>query len=239
MTTEKKHICFHVLPVVISVLSITWQSAYTQQFIKYDHRVFNFGLRAGLNATSISHYKVYVEGEELENGLHQNKTGLAAALFMRINLKYLFLQPEIGISKNNRDLTFLLPTGDGGHISTVLSAKTNTAKVNVLLGYNLIKNGPFLFNIIAGTSLGYNYKTWYSSSLIESQFSEDTPYYNTNGIVGFTINITKVYFDIRYEMSLLSTNTKFDKIPNKLQSFNGMVINKNENILSFSCGVMF
>jgi hypothetical protein len=234
-----RHIRLFSIFSLISILSLTGQMAYGQQYQKYNYRTFNWGFKLGLNALSVSHYKAYMEEVELPSESYQNKSGYDANLFFRINLEHFFMQPEVGLSLYNQDLSFSLPAGESGHVATGLSIKSRAAKVNVLVGYNVVKNGPFLFSVFIGPSLRYHFDTRFTTTLLDTEFRDTKPHYNTNGAAGFSINIAKVHFDVRYELSIFNTNIEFDKIADKPESFGGVSIHKNENILSFSCGMMF
>jgi hypothetical protein len=110
----------------------------------------------------------------------------------------------------------------------------------VLVGYNIIKEGPFLLNMSLGPSVKYIYKADYKIN--EQNYTVDNPqyiHYKYSGIIGFAIIIAKYYFDIRYELNLPDTDIHLDKIPNMNESLKKIYIHKNENILNFSFGFMF
>jgi hypothetical protein len=209
------------------------------QLDKYNHHPINAGLKAGLNALSLSHYKAYQGEVELSNLSWKNKSGFDFNIFFRINLDRFFMQPEVEWSMYEQEISYSLPAGND-YSSTHLSIKTQVAKVNVLVGYNMTKTGPFLLNFVIGPSFRDNFNSHYDNAIwLNSGLQNKKPCYSTNGIMGVTINIAKVHFDVRYEVSIFNSNISFDEIHDRPESLAGITIHKKENILSFSCGWMF
>ncbi|MCL1938428.1 MAG: PorT family protein [Candidatus Azobacteroides sp.] len=206
---------------------------------KNNHHAINIGLKAGLNALSLSHYKAYQGETELSNLSGKNKSGYGLNLFFRINLDRFFMQPEAEWSLYKQEISYDYPVGDN-YQSTHLSIETQAAKINVLVGYNMTKSGPFLLNLVIGPSFRDNFKSRYGNTLWGNPVFQNTrPNYSTNGIMGITINIAKVHFDIRYEISFFNSNISFDEMSGRPDLLEGISIRKRENILSFSCGWMF
>ena len=209
------------------------------QLDNYNHHTVNVGLKVGLNAMTLAHYKAYQGDVELSNLAWKNKTGYGLNLFFRINLDHFFMQPEAEWSLYEQEISYSYPVGNN-FASSYLSIQSQVAKVNVLVGYNMTKSGPFLLNFVIGPAFRDNFKMRYeSSSWGDIGLQNRKPNYTTNGIVGITLNIAQVHFDIRYEMSLFNSNVSFDEISDRPESLEGIIIHKKENILSFSCGWMF
>ena len=233
------HTSFLSVLLLIALFSLAGQTSHAQQN-RYNHHVFNVGLRLGFNALSMNSYQAHIEDLELVNLSYKNQTGYGASLFFRINLDHFFVQPGIEWNLNQQELSFSLPAGeDLWQSPTKLSIKIKTLSVDALVGYNIIKSGPFLINVIAGPSFQYDYRTNYNMNFTDSGFIDKTPKYNTFGIVGFSVNIAKLHFDIRYGICLFNTNINFSDISNTFESIKDVSIRKSENILSFSCGLMF
>lgn len=231
----KKNTLLRFLALTIGLLS-AGQTVFGQSD-KY--RTLNVGLKVGLNAMSLSHYRAYQGEVELDNLSWKNKSGFNCNLFFRINLDRLFMQPEAEWSLYEQELSYSLPE-ENDYSPTLLSIKTQVAKVNVLVGYNMIKTGPFLLNFVIGPSFRDQFISHYDRTVVvNSGLQNKKSYYSTNGITGITINIAKVHFDVRYEVSLFNSNISFDEIRDRPESLAGISIHKKENILSFSCGWMF
>jgi hypothetical protein len=211
--------------------------SYSQSQENYEYPVINWGIKGGLNAISPNYYYPYNRGEEMENGAYDNRVGFFASGFIRINLGSFFMQPELVWNTYNQGLSFDLPDEDMIR-DTNLKLNYNTINLNMLIGYNIIKNGPFLINTYLGTSYKYNYRTDLSIDN-KSNYSDTNPHYNYLGIIGLSLNISFAHFDIRYAMNLPDTDLNFNDFSNIPDPFKNVFIHKNENILSFSFGVMF
>jgi hypothetical protein len=200
-----------------------------QQYPDYNYSVLNWGFRLGLNALSNTSCNLYSKKTELTNKSLLNGSGYDVNTFLRINLGRVFMQPEFGWSLYKQKFSF-----SSENSNKLFSMKTQAVKVNVLAGYYFTKNGPFLFSFICGSSFHYYFNTSFNTS-----FQDKTPHFIPYGLAGFSINISKVYFDIRYGLSFFNTNINFDEITDKPASLEGISLNKKENVLNFSCGLIF
>ncbi|MDR0680986.1 MAG: outer membrane beta-barrel protein [Dysgonamonadaceae bacterium] len=200
-----------------------------QQYLDYNYPVLNFGFRLGLNALYNTNCNLYSEKTELTNKSFLNESGYDINTFLRINLDRIFMQPELEWSLYRQKISFSSENSD-----KLFSMKTQAAKVNVLAGYYFTKNGPFLFSFICGSSFHYYFNTSFNTS-----FQSKTPHFVPYGLAGFSINISNIYFDVRYGISFFNTNISFDEIPDIPESLKGISLDKKENILNFSCGLIF
>jgi hypothetical protein len=214
------------------------QPAYGQPYQNYKYKVFNWGLKMTLNATAITQSDIFLGETQLLNESYKNNSGFGFYTFFRVNLDRVFIQPEFGWSLLSKEL-FTSPSDVLDSKFTDLSLKIKTANVNALVGYNITKTGPFVFNVITGASFRYKFDSYYSNKDKEFDFHDRTNRYNSYGVLGFTTNISYIHFDVRYEMSLLHTDIRFDDIPDRPEEFAGIYVRKSENIISFAFGLMF
>ncbi|GHT63378.1 hypothetical protein FACS189451_09980 [Bacteroidia bacterium] len=211
----------------------------SQSFAQYKR--FNYGFRVGLNALSTTEYQTFYAGEPTSGGFYTNKIGYVAAGFFRINYySKFFLQPEIAWSFHQQDCSFGIPSASNSetYFTENLDINMNRLNANVLLGYNLIKNKPYLCDIYAGASLKWTYRMKYDISK-ELRYTEKSDFSCYAGIIGFSVNISTLYFDFRYEINQPNTNLEFSDVPDIPDKYKGVFLEKNENILSFSVGMMF
>ena len=236
-----KHVFWRGLLAGFSIFFLTGSSAFGQEPYSFNRRVVNWGLKAGFNANAMMHLYVLKEGEGegLDNVSFRNRSGSDITGFFRINLDRFFVQPEFGWSRLNSDMLFSFLSDDDSQQSVELLVKSQSVHLSGLIGYNIKKTGPFVFNVIAGSSFHYKFDTRYSILRPEIKLRDATPVYKPYGLLGFSMNISNVHFDIRYAISMMTTNIHFDDISNKPDWLSGVSIHKLENILSFSCGVMF
>ena len=201
----------------------------------------NLGVRLGLNAVSIKSYEAYYADEILPNSSFINKNGYLVTTFARFNVKRIFLQPELAWNEYNRTLSFSLPSEnyEGYYQPSELNSNSSTISANFLAGYNIVNDHPFLFGIYAGAALKGTYLNNYSLELEpEELYTKKDLFLNFSCILGVSVNISKIYFDLRYEMGL-PNDLILRGIPDFPERYQNVKLKITESILSFSCGVMF
>jgi hypothetical protein len=224
----------------ICILFLSGASVSAQEQPYGIHRkVFNWGFKVGLNANAVMHLNGTQGETELVNLSFQNKSGYDVTGFLRVNLDRFFIQPELGWSTLNKGISFSFLSDQEPLPVFELQFRTKTVHADGLIGYNITKTGPFVFNVLSGTTLRYKFDTRFSAAHPKSEHRDADPIYNAFGVFGFSVNIAHAHFDIRYAVSMLTTNLHFNNIADKPDWLNDVVINKSENLLSFSCGVMF
>ncbi len=205
---------------------------------KLNSKVVNCGFKVGFNALSSTYYDVFQNDTAITNKSFTNKVGFVGGLFMRINLNSFFMQPEVTFNYSRESFDFQ-PIPPQGEVSGMQEFNVDyySLAVPVLAGYNIVKEGPFLFNLFVGPSFRYKYKTHFNEN--GYSFNDESAQYNINIITGFSLGISHLHFDFRYEICRPNTNIEFNKIANAPEFLQNIRIKKNENILSFSCGLMF
>jgi hypothetical protein len=225
----------------ILFLSIFWIAGQKSdaQFKNYQYSVLNWGLRAGLNTFSSDYNEFYLRDVRLE-GSTKNKVGYNLTGFVRINLGRFFMQPELAWNIYKHNLSFTLEGTDDVPYSTPveMSIRSYAANVNVLVGFNIIKDGPFIFNFLLGPSFKSIYNTDYNIKG-RGDFSNNRSYYKYTGVTGFSFNISKIHFSVRYEFNRPDSDIHLNEISGIPESLQGVYIHKNENILNFSFGFIF
>jgi hypothetical protein len=198
---------------------------------------FNYGFKIGLNALSTTRYNTYYAGDTTSGGFYSNKNGYLIGTFFRVNYSKLFMQPEIAWNYHQQKCGFMIPDANT-HSIKALDIDMDAVNTNLLLGYDIIKEKPFLFSIYAGASFKWTYKIKYKISE-DNNYSGKSDFLCYAGILGFSANISKFYFDFRYEINQPNTDLDFSDIPDIPEAYKGVVLEKNENVLSFSIGMMF
>lgn len=230
-----KIVCFSLL----FLISMTIGNAYSQKIL--ENSVINLGLKLGLNALATTGYEVYMDEQLLENGSYKNKNGYLLNGFVRINLDRFFMQPEFEWNQYRQEANFALPvSGEENSYQSIqtLEINNNSFNVYVLTGYNIVKNGPYIVNIYMGASVKTIYKTNFNL-LNDDEYIKRSFNYNYTGIFGMSLNVGIIHFDARYQFNFPNTDLNFDTIKDIPERYHGLSIRKNENILSFSCGIMF
>ena len=225
--------------LLLFLVSVKSSPLYAQK--NFENKVFDIGFKIGLNALSTMNYEVYSEDVALDHGNWFNKYGYSAGLFGRINLGNYFMQPEIEWNHYRQECIFALPASpdlSSYQAPQSMEVNKNSANIYVLTGYNITRSGPYLINCYIGGAVRLNYKTEYKLHNYNS-YLEQSLQYNYAGVIGSSLNIGVIHFDIRYQFNYPNTNLNLSDIKEIPESFHGIVLKKNENILSFSCGVMF
>ena len=232
MRNKRLSYCGFLFPILLIFLM-------TGNHVQAQSKRINWGFKLGLNALSTTSYEAYSGEEILPNSSYVNKNGYLINAFVRFNLQSIFLQPEIAWNNYRRECSFALPAENtNGYLpATSFDLNSKAVNVNFLVGYNIVDDRPYLLGFFIGTSFIGTYKTNYSSNI--DHFSNDKLRLNYAGILGFYINISNIHFDFRYEFNRPNTNLDFGEVSGSPYSYRSIVLEKNENILSFSCGLMF
>jgi hypothetical protein len=227
--------------IVLTVLSLTaGHLSDVRATNPNPYPIFNWGIRAGINALSTNFYKVSDNDVDISKKSYKNEVGHNISAFSRINLGRFLMQPEFTWNTYNQYLSFSTTDTDNYDHLTEIMRKSYSFNMNMLVGYNIIKEGPFLLNMAIGPSVKYIYKMDYEIN--KNNYAVTDPqyiHYKYSGIIGFAIIIAQSYFDIRYELNLPDTDIHLDEIPDIQESIKNIYIHKNENILSFSFGLIF
>ena len=238
MNKQRRNIYKFPLFLLLVFIAASGQKMHAQED-EFKHSIVNWGFRVGMNALSTNHYSMFVGEDLLANSSNENNIGYGLAGYTRINLGNIFMQPELSCNLYKQSFSFALQDEDATiALLRNITANSYVGTAAVLAGYNIVKEGPYLLSFIAGPSIKYTYKTKYTSKS-EANFTDRTVRYNYTGIVGFSVSVSRIHFDIRYEFNMPHSNVNFGDVSNASGLFKDIFIKKNENILGFSCGVMF
>ncbi|MDR3060612.1 MAG: PorT family protein [Dysgonamonadaceae bacterium] len=201
-------------------------------------KTVNWGLNAGFNALNFTHYNAYQGETKLNNTSYTGKVGFSGGMFLRINLSNFFMQPEVGYSLTRERFSFAKINDLGNSLQqTVVNADYHSLRLPVLAGYNIVKNSHYLFNCYLGPDFQYCYRS--SFNLGGTPFKDKSPQFSINGTIGLSLSISHLFFDFRYGINRPNTDFNFGKVPDSPELLKDILVKKNENILSFSCGMIF
>ncbi|MDH6313242.1 hypothetical protein M2137_002032 [Parabacteroides sp. PFB2-10] len=233
---------------VLCVLSLKAQQTYTPPAEK----VFHVGATLGFNAAIPVVNTLTVNGENAEDVQVKYKVGTLASLFFRVNMDRFFIQPSVTWSRYEGEFQFNLPESllpetvlaesNINLLNTELSMRKDALQVPVLIGYHIVREGPYGLSFMAGPTFKYNYKVTYESMARENKqefISESNPF-GVNIGVGVGVRIWQLFFDFNYEFGLNHTESDFkSKNPAYSMSEYDVRVNMRNDVLSFSIGVMF
>lgn len=233
---------------VLCLVSLKAQKTYTPP----PEKVFHVGATVGFNAAYPIVNSLTVNGESLENIQVTQKVGNLGSLFFRVNMDRFFIQPSITWSRYEGELQFNLPESllpetvlaesNTNMLNAELSMRKDALQVPVLIGYHIVREGPYALSLMAGPTFKYNYKVTYESTARETKqefISESNPF-GVNIGLGLAVRIWQLFFDFSYELGLNYTESDFrSKNPAYSMSDYDVRINMRNDVFSFSIGVMF
>ena len=124
----------------------------------------------------------------------------------------------------------------------LLMMKTSSLEVPIMVGYNLVKKGPYGLSLMVGPKLKYNYKIAYTveSSTTHVEYVNDNTPFGVNIATGVGVSIGRLFFDFVYEFGLNQVESDFEKVNNPVPEINYDInIDKRTNVMSISLGVLF
>ena len=167
------------------------------------------------------------------------------ALFMRINMKKHFIQPEVSYNVSKCEITFdklgsqhpaIEP--DYASVQSVL----HSVDFPILYGYNVVKKGPYGMAIFAGPKLRYlwgkhneiTFKNFDQKGIHERLYP-----FNVSAVIGVGVNISRIFFDFRYEQGIgnISKSIIYDNINSDGSTgVSHIIFRRRDSALSFSLG---
>lgn len=223
-------------------------SAQAQNFIHIKDKMFNFGAKVGFNSTLPVINSLTIDDVEAEDIRVQYKVGYQASVFCRINIDRFFIQPDLSWYRTEGDFHFLLPkttgTDDTEHIiksSDQLQLRSSSLEMPVMIGYYLVREGPYALSMMVGPKLKYNYKVRYTThfSEVTNEYINDSTPFGIGIATGLGVSIARLFFEFTYEFGINTIESDF-KDRSSLEPVGRTIsIDKRTNMLSFSLGFLF
>lgn len=228
------------LPVVPG----TDKPEHPQHTHRHDRRV-NFGIKGGFTSSLFLVSDLVLNGTVIDEVQNNYKIGYFGALFMRINMKKHFIQPEVSYNVSKCEITFdklgsqhpaIEP--DYASVQSVL----HSVDFPVLYGYNVVKKGPYGMSIFAGPKLRYlwgkhneiTFKNFDQKGIHEKLYP-----FNVSAVIGVGVNISRIFFDFRYEQGIgnISKSIIYDNINSDGSTgVSNIIFRRRDSALSFSLG---
>jgi len=211
-----------------------------------EHKV-NFGIKGGFNSSMyfVDEFKIQdVTIDEIQNNY---KVGYFGAMFIRINIKRHFIQPELHYTLSKCEIEFDKRGSQHPAIKpdyAFINATIRTVELPLLYGYNFVKAYPYGMYFFVGPKVKY---VWTQKSKLEfnnfdrSGISEDLYPVNLSAVAGIGVTISNIFFDFSYEIGLhnISRSVIYESPGGSKESTSDMTIKRRNNILNFSLGVIF
>ena len=224
------------------VLSLAYLAGIAQDPVRVEDKIFNFGAKVGLNSAIPVITTFSINGVNAENISYEYNVGLSAALFFRINMDRFFIQPSLSWVQSSGNILFTMPTDDeqATSLDYQMAFNTKTLEVPVLIGYKIIKEGPYGLSFMAGPNFKYNYDTRFTSYLsnFPHEYEKNQPY-QINIVCGVGVSIWRFFFDVSYEFGINKTDSNFKDYNSEEATDAKISINRHTNMMSFSLGFLF
>lgn len=209
---------------------------------------FNIGVRAGFNSSMFLVSKFKIQDVTIEDFQNNYQLGYFGSLFMRFNMKRHYLQPEIAYNISKSEISFDKLGAQHPDIEpdyATLRSTIYSFDIPLLYGYHIVKNGPYGLALFAGPKFRYiwqkkNHITFDNFDL--KDISEELYPINFSITVGVVINISRVFFDFRYEQNVhnISKSVTYESTTSDGGSKTNFIkLNRREQALSFSLGLFF
>lgn len=208
-------------------------------------KTINFGIKAGFNSSMFLVSELKIKDVTIDQVQNNYKIGYFGALFMRINIKKHFLQPEVSYNVSKGEITFdklgsqhpdIEP--DYASVQSVL----HSIDFPLLYGYNVVKEGPFEMSIFGGPKFRY---LWGKKNEItftnfdQKGIREKLHPLNASVVIGVGVNISRIFFDFRYEQGIrnMSKSVTYDNINSDGSTgVSSITFRRRDSALSFSLG---
>lgn len=234
-----------LLLLMMSTTLSTWGK--NNQFDKVErpnHRVVNFGVKAGFNSSMFIVSELKIQDVTINEVQNNYKIGYFGAFFMRINMKKHFIQPEVSYNVSKCDISFDKLGAQHPDIEPDYASVTSvlhSIDFPVLYGYNVVKQGPYGMSIFGGPKFRY---LWGRKNEItfknfdQEGIRENIHPLNASIVVGVGVNISRIFFDFRYEQDLFNIS-KSVTYNSTTTGVSDITFRRRDSALSFSLGVIF
>ena len=183
--------------------------------------------------------------DEVQNNY---KIGYFGALFMRINMKKHFIQPEVSYNVSKCEITFdklgsqhpaIEP--DYASVQSVL----HSVDFPILYGYKFVDVHPYGMAFFVGPKISYMWDKQTKNEYFgfhQKEIHEDFHPWNYRAVVGLAVNVSNIFFDFRYEAALhhITDDVTYNKdLTEPPHNGYDIQVKRRYNTMSFSVGVIF
>lgn len=210
----------------------------------YQDRMVNIGVRAGFNSSMYQVSKFRINDVTIGDTQNNYKIGYFGAVFLRLNFQHHYLQPEVCYQISRCEIGFDKLGSQHEEVDpdyAYIKSTIHSIEVPVLYGYNIVKTGPYALSVFAGPKVKLLWKKRNRitfDNFDQEGIQEELHPLNLSVTAGVAVNISRIFFDFRYEQGLnnISKSISHDT---DAQGTSGIVFKRREANLSFSLGFMF
>ncbi len=211
-------------------------------------RTFNFGIKAGFNSSMFLVSRFKIQDVTIKNFQNNYKLGYYGSVFMRYNWHRNYLQPELSYSISKSEISFDKLGSQHPDIEpdyATITSVIHSFEIPLLYGYHIVKQGPYGMALFGGPKIRYlwdrkNKITFDNFDL--KNIHEDLHPLNLSITVGIAVNISRIFFDFRYEQDVrnISRSVTYESNqPDGSSTISVIKLKRREQTLSFSLGMLF
>lgn len=253
MVCRKEKIAFIVALLILLPFSLAMRAqtleeakaklaAHTEEY----NKKINFGVIAGFRSSNYIISNFLVDSKLIEDKQNNYLLGYGAALYTRFNFKRRFLQMELSYDINRAEIVFQktsAATADIQANKASVSSNIQNVGLPILLGYYIVRNGPYTMSIFGGPKLEYlcysnvDYKDFDQKNIHEKFYP-----FNIGVSLGLSVSISKMFFQFRYEQEMLnvSKSISYSAASGEGAMSEGDIrFHRRASCLGFSFGVLF
>ena len=212
-------------------------------------KLFNWGVRIGVNAPFVDMRKSQINGIKIEEPSTNSKMGILISLFARTNFNKHYLQLEAETHYMRYRMSprpeSVITDGSIGYMEGItVGNRIYSLDIPLLYGYNFNKQGPYELSFFAGPKLKYLYKKKSELSAPETYefvMDEHIRPLTANFVLGLGTSISRFFIDFRYEFGItnLTHPTTYVLYKDGINISEGNIyLKRGINLLSFSVGII-
>lgn len=234
--------------IIGSCLALVSLAAPAQSIMEVYDKPCSFSVRVGFNSSFPVIHSFMLDDQAIDHFRLHYKVGYMASVLCSINMNRFFIQPAVNWERSSSEIQFAWPQTEeiypSGSISVYdhkIDAEYNSIAVPVLVGYHLVKEGPYGLNFKLGPKGVYHYKKQQSGSgpqaIITHQ--DDNINYAVDLVTAVGVTIGRLFLDFSYEFELHKTQSTYTYQSLTQNQAGILSIQQRRNALSFSLGLNF
>lgn len=235
------------LPAVLLLLLPCLPGAAQNILMDYD-RTYYLAVRVGFNSAFPLIQEFNIDDKRISDYRIHYKVGYMAAVTFSVNFNRFVIQPSVCWYRSNAEIQFTHPQFNSLDViansleeTLLLDSEVNSLEVPVLIGYHIVKEGPYAMSLKFGPKGIYRYRSDYgiNSSAVSLQHEGDNIPYSINFVSAVGVSIGRLFLDFSYEFGLHTVHSDFSYTDVLTGDVGTIYLSQRTNKLSFSLGFLF